>query len=319
MSAPYENLIFYYHPVFLEHLSGIQHPENPDRLRTIVNYLREQHVWDKLQVKPPPQAEIKWIETNHSSAYIRSVEEACQRAPAVLDGGDTVVTSQSYQAALHAVGACLSGVDDLMNDRTDSVFCAVRPPGHHAEYDRAMGFCLFNNIAITARYALDYYSLQRVFILDWDIHHGNGTHYSFNHRPEIFFCSVHQWPLYPGTGAADERGQGVGEGYTMNIPMPPGESDESYLAVLKDKIIPALRHYRPDLLLLSAGFDAHEDDPLAEMRVSTEGYRQMTQLLRQEMKNLNGAKILSVLEGGYNQQNLAKSVLAHLEALVEES
>ena len=268
-------------------------------------------------MNPPPAADTKWIATNHDAEYIQKVQAACEEAPAVLDGGDTIITSQSYSAAIHGVGACLSGIDDLVNDVVDSVFCAVRPPGHHAEYKEAMGFCLFNNVAIAARYALDRYSLQRIFILDWDVHHGNGTHYSFYGDSEVYFCSTHQWPLYPGTGRAEDRGRGVGEGYTLNIPLPARCGDDRYLAILKDDIIPALRHYNPYLLIISAGFDAHEDDPLAEMNVSTEGFREMTRLLKAEMKEINGGKILSVLEGGYHHHNLAESVLAHLEALVE--
>ncbi len=216
------------------------------------------------------------------------------------------------------MGACLAGVDDLLNNRASSVFCALRPPGHHAEHAEAMGFCLFNNSAIAARYALDRYSLQRVFILDWDVHHGNGTQNSFYDSAEVYFCSIHEWPLYPGSGARDERGRGLGKGYTLNIPLLAGGGDEEYLEALRDQIIPEIRHYRPDLLIISAGFDAHEDDPLAQMQVSTNCYREMTRLVRQAMREINGGKILSVLEGGYHHHNLADSVQAHLEALVEE-
>lgn len=313
----WQDLILYEHSIFREHLRGIRHPENPHRLEIIMEHLTARGILEKVVVKRPSPAERKWIELNHSPKYIRFVEEACAQAPAVLDGGDTVVTARSYEAALHAVGACLAGVDDLMNDRAKAVFCAVRPPGHHAEYDQAMGFCLFNNVAIAARYALDRYALQRIFILDWDVHHGNGTQNSFYRMAEVFFCSIHQWPLYPGTGAAQEQGEGLGKGYTLNIPLPPGRTDETYLRAIREQVIPAMERYRPDLLIISAGFDAHADDPLAEMMVSTEGFREMTRLLRRAMIPLNGGKILSVLEGGYHQQNLADSVLAHIEALTE--
>jgi acetoin utilization deacetylase AcuC-like enzyme len=318
MPHAWNTLHFYYHPVFLEHLSGLRHPENPERLIMIIDYLKQQGVWEQLPVKTPPSAELKWIETNHDVAYIQSIKNLSQRAPALLDGGDTIITTQSFSAALHAAGACLAGINDLMNGRANTVFCAVRPPGHHAEYKEAMGFCLFNNVAIAARYALDRYSLQRIFILDWDVHHGNGTQDSFYNVAEVFFCSIHQWPLYPGTGRAEEKGHGVGLGYTLNFPLPPHNGDDRYLAILREEIIPALRRYHPDLLIISAGFDAHRDDPLAPMNVSTEGFREMTRLLRREMKQINGGKILSVLEGGYHHENLAASVLAHLEALVEE-
>jgi acetoin utilization deacetylase AcuC-like enzyme len=319
MAHTWQKLFFYYHPVFLEHLPGLRHPENPDRLNGILQYLQEQKIWEKLSHKTPSPADPKWIETSHSLEYIGSIEETCRRAPAILDGGDTLVTAHSYEAALYAVGACIAGVDDLMNNATDSVFCAVRPPGHHAEYAEAMGFCLFNNVAIAARYAIDRHSLQRIFILDWDVHHGNGTQNSFYESAEVFFCSIHEWPLYPGSGVANEKGRGIGRGYTLNIPLTAGAGDREYYAALQEQIIPALRHYNPDLLILSAGFDAHDDDPLAQMRLSTNAYREMTRMLRREMKELNGVKILSVLEGGYHHHNLAESVLAHLEALVEEN
>lgn len=318
MPIPWNKLIFYYHPIFLEHLQGLRHPENADRLRIIINFLQEKGVWEQLYVKAPSPAEIKWIETNHSPSYIRSIEEACRRAPLILDGGDTLVTTRSYEAALYAVGACLGGIDDLMNNRADSVFCAVRPPGHHAEYAEAMGFCLFNNVAIAARYAIDRYSLQRIFIMDWDVHHGNGTQDSFYESVEVYFCSIHEWPRYPGTGQAFEKGRGLGNGYTLNIPLSAGGGDEVYFSVLRDQVIPELRHYKPDLLIISAGFDAHNDDPLAQMTLSTNAFGEMTRMLRREMKQQHGGKILSVLEGGYNHHNLAESVLAHLEALVEE-
>ncbi len=318
MGLAWQKLHFYYHPVFLEHLAGLQHPENPARLRTILDYLRQKGVWEKLQVKTPCLPDLKWIHLNHSPAYTESIREVCAQGTAILDGGDTLVTAQSYEAALYAVGACLEGVDDLMQGAAEAVFCAVRPPGHHAEYAEAMGFCLFNNVAIAARYAIDRYSLQRIFILDWDVHQGNGTHHSFYTDHHVYYCSIHQWPLYPGIGSADERGRGLGKGYTLNIPLPPGCGDEIYLKVFQEQVLPALRLYRPDLLIISAGFDAHADDPLAQMNLSTEGYREMTRSVRREMKTFGDGRILSVLEGGYHHQNLAASVLAHLEALVEE-
>ncbi|RMF55849.1 MAG: histone deacetylase [Calditrichaeota bacterium] len=308
-------VVFYYHPIFLEHLAGIQHPEQPQRLRQIVDYLQKHHLWEKMEIKEPQPADEKWIHSNHSLEYMESVKRACQRAPMLLDGGDTYVTERSYEAALYAAGAGMQGVDDLMNDHADAVFCAVRPPGHHAEYDQAMGFCLFNNIAIAARYAHERYHLHRIFILDWDVHHGNGTQNSFYHSSEFYFCSLHEWPLYPGTGRSGEIGRGAGEGYTLNFPLTAGCGDKEYLEIMEQKIIPAIRHYKPDLLLISAGFDAHMDDPLAGMELSTEAYRKMTEMLKEVMETINGGKILSMLEGGYHLSHLSESVAAHLEAL----
>lgn len=315
MSATEWNaLVFYYHPIFLEHLKNTRHPERPERLQLIQQYLVEKQIWDKLQLKEPKPAEAKWIETTHSREYIKYVQKSCKSAPAILDSGDTIVTKKSYEAALYAVGACLMGIDDLMLLGSKAVFCAVRPPGHHAEYEHAMGFCLFNNVAIAARYALHNYGINKVFILDWDVHHGNGTQNTFEFTEEVYFCSVHESPLYPGSGFISEIGKGRGEGYNLNIPLPPHSTDKDYLSVLDKRILPEIEKYQPELLIISAGFDAHDDDPLASMMLSTDCYFEMTEKLVNAMKN-HGNKILSVLEGGYHLNHLADSVFAHLSAL----
>ena len=314
----WNELVLYYHPIFQEHLLNVQHPENPGRLELIKNYLTEQEVWDSIQVKTPQPAELKWIETTHSSEYIRFVKISCENAPQVLDGGDTVVTARSYEAARYACGACIMGVDDLINNKTNAVFCAVRPPGHHAEFAHAMGFCLFNNVAIAANYALEKYGLKRIFILDWDVHHGNGTQHSFEYTDNVFFCSIHQSHLYPSSGQSLENGKEAGLGYTLNFPLPPDSNDEVYLSLLKEKISPKLYEYKPELLIISAGFDAHDQDPLAQMKLSTECYYKMTKLLKAAMLDHNGGKILSVLEGGYHLNHLAESVFAHLKAFVSD-
>ncbi|RMG67582.1 MAG: histone deacetylase [Calditrichaeota bacterium] len=306
----------YFHPACLEHLKGINHPEKPERLESIRRHLQEADVWRQVQLKEPRAAEREWIEQNHSGFYIDMVQKACRQGPVSLDQGDTMVTPGSWEAALRAAGAALDGVDDLLSGRARAAFCAVRPPGHHAERDTAMGFCLFNNVAIAAHYALRHHGLSRVFILDWDVHHGNGTQNSFLDRSDVFYCSLHQWPLYPGTGRTEERGRWAGEGYTLNIPIPPFEGDLAYLTELRTQVLPALRRYKPELLIISAGFDAHEGDPLASMQLSTEGFARMTRLVRQEMDNLVPGRILSVLEGGYHLRHLAESVMAHLKELV---
>lgn len=318
IKGKWNEIAFYYHPIFQEHLVGVKHPENPERLELIKDYLIEKEIWDLLQLKTPQPADLKWIETVHSSEYIQFVKMSCENAPQVLDGGDTVVTTKSYSAALHAAGACIMGVDDLLNNRANAVFCAVRPPGHHAEYAHAMGFCLFNNVAIAARYALQNYGVKRVFILDWDVHHGNGTQNAFEYTDEVFFCSIHQNHLYPGSGGPSEKGKETGEGYTMNFPLPPDSDDNTYLSLLKNEIIPALNEYKPGLLIISAGFDAHDEDPLAHMKLSTNCYYKMTQILRSAMQEHDSGKILSVLEGGYHLNHLAESVFAHLKAFIEE-
>lgn len=311
----WSTLAFYYHPIFLEHLQGVKHPESPERLELIRDYLKQRGVWDTMQVKAPQPAELKWIETTHSSEYVQFVKIACEKAPQILDGGDTVVTPRSYEAALHAAGACMMGIDDLFSGRANAVFCAVRPPGHHAEFSHAMGFCLFNNVAVAARYALQKHDLKRIFILDWDVHHGNGTQNTFEYSNEVFFCSIHQDHLYPGSGHSSERGKGPGEGFTLNFPMPAGAGDNEYNSLLNDKITSRLHDYEPELLIISAGFDAHDEDPLASMKLSTECYGEMTRILRAAMQKYNGGRILSVLEGGYHLNHLAESVFSHLQEL----
>ncbi|MGH1366783.1 MAG: histone deacetylase family protein [Calditrichia bacterium] len=317
--TPWKNIHFFYHPLFLRHLEDVAHPETPDRLRIIIEYLKEQSVWEQLTHKKPQPAAVEWLKRNHDSSYVDSLLGLVGTEPCIVDGGDTIVTAHSIEAALRAAGAAIEGVDALVSNQTDSVFCAVRPPGHHAEYAEAMGFCLFNNVAIAARYALEHHKLERVFIFDWDVHHGNGTHYSFEHTADVFFCSMHQEMLFPSTGAASESGMGEGSGYSLNLPLPPGCGDDVYLKLLDQKVLPAITAFRPDLFILSAGFDAHTDDPLANMQLSTEAFAEMTLLLRKTLQPLNGGKILSVLEGGYHQRNLAESVYAHLKALAESS
>ena len=317
MKNDWSRLRFYYDPIFLTHLEGLQHPENPARLEIIVQHLKDAGIWPHLDVRQAPAAEEKWILTNHEKGYYDRLKAASEKAPALLDGGDTILTANSFEAAARGAGCALAAVDAIQAGDIDSAFCAVRPPGHHAEFDEAMGFCLFNNVAVAARYAYQAHELERVFIFDWDVHHGNGTQHSFYHSSDVYFASIHQSPHYPGTGLAGERGSGAGEGYTLNFPLPAGADDNVYFMILDEHIVPAIREYEPQLLIISAGFDAHEDDPLGGMRLSSEAFAEMTRRLKSAMQPLNGGKILSVLEGGYHHDNLAHSVAAHLRALTE--
>ncbi|NOX36903.1 MAG: histone deacetylase [Calditrichaeota bacterium] len=316
-ATPLQNVYFFYHPLFEKHLEGVQHPECPDRLRAIREYFIQKGAWEQIKRLEPQAADVRWITTNHAPQYVQAVEQACRRAPALLDEADTVVTAESYSAALRAVGAGLAAVDAIFSGKTRAAFCAVRPPGHHAEYDHAMGFCLFNNVAIAANYAIQQHGINRVFILDWDVHHGNGTQHSFEDRADVFFCSIHQWPLYPGTGAASEIGFGEGKGYTLNIPLPAGNGDEVYFKVMREKVLPRLEAYAPDLILISAGFDAHVGDPLADMRLTTAAYAEMTRMIGEVAARISVRGIVSFLEGGYHLNNLAESVWVHLLALDE--
>ncbi len=313
--ADVSHILCLYHPVFEQHLQGIQHPEQPGRLRAIRERLQQEGIWEQFVHRQPQPAEDRWILLNHSEEYLEEVKQAARRTPVVLDGGDTIMTEHTLDAAYRAAGAAIMGIDAIMQGELTTVFALVRPPGHHAEYDHAMGFCLFNNVAIAAHYAVERYGVKRVFILDWDVHHGNGTQHSFEWRSDVFFCSLHQWPLYPGTGSASEVGKGDGKGYTRNFPLPAGSDDATYLQIITEEVIPLIRDYQPELLLISAGFDAHEGDPLAGMRVSTDGFARMTRHVCSVAREVGVKGIFSTLEGGYHLEHLAASVQVHLENL----
>jgi acetoin utilization deacetylase AcuC-like enzyme len=233
----------------------------------------------------------------------------------VLDEGDTHVSADSWRAALCASGGAIAAVERVMDGTWKNAFVAARPPGHHAERDEAMGFCLFNNIALAARHLRDVAGLERVAILDWDVHHGNGTQHLFQDDPTVFFASLHQWPLYPGTGAASERGIGAGIGATLNAPQPPGAGDREWLGALERDVLPAIEAFKPQFLLISAGFDAHARDPLAQTELSTSAYQRMTELVIDLAERTCAGRIVSLLEGGYDLVALAECAEAHVGAL----
>jgi acetoin utilization deacetylase AcuC-like enzyme len=303
---------FIYHPLFLKHVAWCFHPERPDRLEAIVNALREQNLWHELIHVAPQPAELSWIEKIHDQRYIDNIKNAFPEGRTQLNA-DTGVNEFSFDAAVLAVGAAMTGVDCVMNGNADFAFCAVRPPGHHAEHNESMGFCLFNNAVIAARYAQIQYKLERIFILDWDVHHGNGTQHSFESDPTVFYCSLHQWPLYPGTGSAFEKGVDAGKGFTLNIPLPAGSDDQIYIKQFHEAILPAIDQFQPELILISAGFDAHSDDPLAMMELSTSGFGEMTRLIINAASKHCQGKIVSLLEGGYNIQSLSASICEHIK------
>ena len=305
---------YIYHPLYLEHDTG-QHPENFGRLVAIENHLKDADINSQLQRHEPRPATLDEIGLNHVTGYAESVQRKCEEGASSLDP-DTSVCSQSYDAALLSTGAGLKAVDLVLDGTCDNVFCAVRPPGHHAEHDRSMGFCLFNNVAIAADYAIEKKGLDRVFIFDWDVHHGNGTQHSFYTKSNVYYSSVHQYPFYPGTGAAEETGTGDGLGTTLNFPLRAFSRDEDYLTLVKDKLIPEMIRFKPDLIILSAGFDAHANDPLAQMEVSTECYGAMTKLIVTAADEICQGRLISMLEGGYDPNALADSVHAHLKNLI---
>jgi len=300
---------------FLDHNPGPGHPERPDRLRTIVSHLRNEDLWETFTHIPVPPPDESLLYCVHTPEYVQSVKEACRNGVTILDEGDTQVGENSFDIASLAVSGVLAGVRAVTEGVVSNAFCAVRPPGHHAERTRAMGFCLFNNAAIAARYALSACHCQRVAILDWDVHHGNGTQHAFYDDPAVFFVSLHQYPFYPGTGSREETGSRKGLGSTLNMPMAAGSGEEEYVAAFTNEILPAFERFKPDLVLLSAGFDAHRDDPLAHIMLTESSFGRMTTMIRTFAKSCCAGKIVSILEGGYHLRALPLSVEAHLRAL----
>lgn len=296
---------------FLEHLTPPGHPERPDRVRRLVQHLRDTGLLGRLERILSRTARMEELEAVHTRDHILRVRRVCEAGGGMLDGGDTHVSPASYGVARLAAGSVLSCIDAVVTGSVRSAFCAVRPPGHHAERDQAMGFCLFNNVAVGARYAQRRHRIERVAILDWDVHHGNGTQHIFEEDPSILYISLHQYPFYPGTGAASERGIGAGEGATLNIPLPAGTGGNRYREEFATRVVPALREFVPGLLLISAGFDAHRDDPLADLRLTESSFGELTRQV------VDIAPTVSVLEGGYDLAALALSVEHHLRALME--
>ncbi|MCC7144943.1 MAG: histone deacetylase [Phycisphaeraceae bacterium] len=304
---------------FFEHQTGPGHPEQPARLKAIVEQLRRDRLWDQLHHLTFQAADEKWPAAVHDAAYLRRVRESCAAGRPFVDVMDSAICPRSYEIALLAVGGVLAAVDAVMAQQADNAFCAVRPPGHHCEFDRSMGFCLLNNVAVAAEYLIQHHHLERVAIVDFDVHHGNGTQHLFEQRPDVLFISLHEHPsyLYPGTGFAWEHGQGDGEGATLNLPLPPRSGDDDYRAAFVRKVIPALERFSPQFLLVSAGFDAAEQDPLAHMKVSDAGFAWMGRRLKEAAEELCAGKIVSVLEGGYNLQKLAVGVARYVAVMLQ--
>ena len=305
-----------HHPGCLDHLTGPGHPERPERLAAVHRRLESSGLAAELDLLEASPAAPEWIAGVHGGDHVRFVEERAAEGFGLLDAGDTAISSGSYGAARLAAGAALDAVDRVLAGEWANAFALVRPPGHHAERARSMGFCLFNNVAIAARYLQRHHGLERIAILDWDVHHGNGTQHLFESDPSVFFASLHQWPRYPGTGAERERGIGAGEGATLNRPMDAGTGDAEWLAALEREVLPALESFAPQALLVSAGFDAHRADPLSGTRLTEEGFRGMSALALEAAARTCGGRLISVLEGGYDLEALASSVEAHLGELL---
>jgi acetoin utilization deacetylase AcuC-like enzyme len=308
---------FVYHPDYLKHNTGEQHPENSRRLVHLLEHLQDTEILQELELIEPYNSSPKWIRLVHSLNYIKSIEEACKNGVEMLDA-DTTISRDSYNVALLAVGGVLAGVDAVISKKVENAFCAVRPPGHHAEYERAMGFCIFNNTAVAARYIQKKHNLKKVLIVDWDAHHGNGTQNAFYQDPTVYYFSVHQFPHYPGTGKEDEIGEKEGTGFTLNMPMAAGSGDLEYREAFENILYPAAKQFSPDFILISAGFDGHKDDPLSNLNLTAEGYESLTRTIMDLAKECCQGKLVSILEGGYNIKAFSESVEAHLTALMDK-
>lgn len=306
-----------YDPIYLEHDTG-DHVENSRRLVEAMSYLKETGIKEKLTCLPPRPALLEELEMIHAPEYISYVKSKAEKGGGWLDP-DTVMSPKSYEAALYAAGGLVVAVEEVMKGEVDNAFALVRPPGHHAIHDRAMGFCIFNNMAVAAKFALSKLSLNRVLIADFDVHHGNGTQDAFYADPKVLYFSTHQYPFYPGTGWMDETGTGEGEGTTVNFPMAAGWGDEEYLRAFNEVLVPLARRFQPQLILVSAGFDAHWADHLAMMRVTITGFAQMVMILKELAAELCQGRLVFTLEGGYNLRVGASSIKAIFDVLLGNS
>ncbi len=313
MSANINKIGIVYHKDYLIHTRG-HHPERKERLEHITAALEKQGVSKNLEMLEPDPASVDDIALVHDSDYIRTIEEACNSGQRNLDM-DTYIVPESYRVALLSAGGVLTGLREIMGSGPDKVFALNRPPGHHAEKNRAMGFCLFNNVAVAAEVAKRDYGLKRIAIVDWDVHHGNGTQHSFEDDAEVLFISTHQSPFYPGTGHLKDVGRGAGAGFTVNMPMPPGSGDVEYAIFFDQIIIPILDHFQPELLLISSGYDAYRHDPLAGMSLTHQGFYNMADSLKQAAERHCQGRLLLCLEGGYHLEGQAGAVIQVLNAL----
>ncbi|MBI4506206.1 MAG: histone deacetylase [Chloroflexi bacterium] len=309
-------LTLYLDPIFREHDTGRHHPERPERLREVELALRRAGLLDRCAVRAAPRADEAALATNHDPVYVRRVAQVAAQGGGYLDA-DTPVGPRSYEVACHAAGAALGAAEEAAGGR--AAFALLRPPGHHALADQGMGFCLFNNVALAARRALTLPGIQRVAIVDVDVHHGNGTQAAFYEDPRVYFYSTHQFPWYPGAGHERETGRGLGVGTTLNVPLPAGSGDGAFEQARRQLLEPALRRFGPDLLLVSAGYDAHWRDPLAHLAVSTAGFAATVAHLRDLAAELCGGRLMLTLEGGYDLAALAGSVAATCQVLLGEA
>lgn len=305
-----------HHPIYEKHDTGPGHPETPLRYTAVMDALRkDQAFWDSLTEVTPEKASKGLIQAAHTPQHYKRVEGAFEHGQDRLDA-DTTISMKSFEVGLYAAGGVVAGVDAVMQGKTDNAFVVVRPPGHHATAEHAMGFCLFNNVAVAARYTQNNYKeIERVAVIDWDVHHGNGTQGIFYDDPSVYFFSMHQYPWYPGSGSRGETGFGRGLGSTMNVPVKANTSAEEQKRMFESAIEDIAKNFKPDLIMISAGFDAHLTDPLGQLRLEDTDFSSMTKTLKGWASDVCEGRIVSCLEGGYNLETLGATVKAHLAAL----
>ncbi len=305
-----------YDPLYLDHDTG-RHPENAERLRAVIGHLEQSGLSARLRSLTARDATTDELAFVHDHDYVELVRRTAGHGRIRLDV-DTVVSSRSYDAALRAAGGCLVAVDAVMAGEVESAFCLVRPPGHHATPHRAMGFCLFNNVAIAVEHARRSHGLRRVAVVDFDVHHGNGTQEAFYADPDVLYFSTHEYPFYPGSGHWRETGEGAGEGATVNVPLPAGSGDAVFRRIWEALLTPILRRFEPELVVVSAGYDGHFADGFADLALSTPGYADLVTGLRDLARELCGGRLVLALEGGYDRGTLAWSIRSCLEVLLDE-
>jgi acetoin utilization deacetylase AcuC-like enzyme len=309
---------FLYDERYQLHKTGNYHPEVPDRLPYVYEGIKTAGLLPRLTLIKASRADLQWIEMVHDHNYIQRFEATCRSGACIFDSPDNQMCCDTFETALLAVGGILDTVRQVMEGKLDNAFCAVRPPGHHAEMNRAMGFCYFNNVAIAARYIQKEWSIQRVGIVDFDVHHGNGTQHIFEEDPTVFYYSIHQHPsfAYPGTGREFEKGKNLGHGFTKNSPVLPGQGDDEYKRLMERDLFPAFAEFQPEVMLLSTGFDAHKDDDMSDIKLSTEGFSWIMHQMVAMAERYSQGRLISILEGGYSLKRLPELAANHVAILL---
>jgi acetoin utilization deacetylase AcuC-like enzyme len=311
---------FVYDERYMRHDTGAFHPETPERIAAVYRGVKASGLLGKLVMIRPEPAALKWVEAIHGPDYIEQFKNACLSGATEFHCADNQMCAESFDTALLAVGGVLGAARCLMEGEIDNAFCAVRPPGHHAEQDRAMGFCYFNNVAVAARYLQTEWGIEKIGLIDFDVHHGNGTQHIFEADPSVFYYSIHQHPSfgYPGTGRDFESGHGAGYGFTKNSPVLPGRGDSDYRRLLEKDLFPAFDSFQPEVILISAGFDAHISDDMSDIKLTTEGFSWIITKVVEMADRYAKGRLISVLEGGYSLENMPELVANHVKILLQE-